>query len=112
MDSLKILSANLNRSAKALTENEGTAGLLLKDKQLYEKINTATDNLNALIKDIQEKSPKIHQIQHILGKVMNKPLYCLIILFVLCSSGFAYSFGQNKINIAPQDFSYHSNNAF
>ena len=36
---------------------------------------------------------------------MNKPLYCLIILFVLCSSGFAYSFGQNKINIAPQDFS-------
>jgi len=58
LDSLKILSANLNRSAKALTENEGTAGLLLKDKQLYEKINTATDNLNALIKDIQENPKK------------------------------------------------------
>jgi len=58
LDSLKILSANLNRSAKALTENEGTAGLLLKDKQLYEKINTATDNLNALIKDIQENPQK------------------------------------------------------
>jgi phospholipid/cholesterol/gamma-HCH transport system substrate-binding protein len=58
LDSLKILSANLNRSAKALTENEGTAGLFLNDKQLYEKINTATDNLNALIKDIQENPKK------------------------------------------------------
>ncbi|MDD3606795.1 MAG: hypothetical protein PHE75_06515, partial [Candidatus Cloacimonas acidaminovorans] len=36
---------------------------------------------------------------------MNKQLYCLIILFVLCSSVFAYSFGQNKVNFAPQDFS-------
>ncbi len=58
LDSLKILSANLNRSAKTLTENEGTAGLLLNDKQLYEKITTATDNLNALIKDIKENPKK------------------------------------------------------
>jgi len=58
LDSLKILSANLNRSAKALTENEGTAGLLLNDKQLYEKITNATDNLNALIKDIKENPKK------------------------------------------------------
>ena len=58
LDSLRILANNLNRSAKTLTESESTAGLLLNDKQLYEKINAATDNLNALLKDIQENPQK------------------------------------------------------
>jgi len=58
LDSLRILANNLNRSAKILTESESTAGLLLNDKQLYEKINAATDNLNALLKDIQENPQK------------------------------------------------------
>jgi len=30
----------------------------LNDKQLYEKITTSTDNLNALIKDIKENPKK------------------------------------------------------
>jgi len=58
LDSLRILANNLNRSAKTLTESESTAGLLLNDKQLYEKIDAATDNLNALLKDIQQNPRK------------------------------------------------------
>lgn len=58
LDSLSILSANLNITAQALKSKEGTAGLLLNDKQLYEKITTSTDNLNALIKDIKENPKK------------------------------------------------------
>jgi len=36
---------------------------------------------------------------------MNKPFCCLFLLLVLCSSVFAYSFGQNKVNATPQEFS-------
>jgi len=58
LDSLSILSANLNITAQALKTKEGTAGLLLNDNQLYEKITTSTDNLNALVKDIKENPKK------------------------------------------------------
>ena len=36
-----------------LNSNEGTAGLLLNDTELYNQINTLTENLSSLITDIQ-----------------------------------------------------------
>ena len=40
-----------------LNDGEGTAGQLLKDKQLYENMNGAVDDLRALIAEIK-KDPK------------------------------------------------------
>ena len=36
---------------------------------------------------------------------MKKPIYCLIVLCLFSGACFAYSFGQNKVNYAPQEFS-------
>ena len=36
---------------------------------------------------------------------MKKPLSCLIVLCLFYGACFAYSFGQNKVNYAPQEFS-------
>jgi phospholipid/cholesterol/gamma-HCH transport system substrate-binding protein len=40
-----------------LNSGEGTAGLLLKDKQLYENMNRVTTEISALIAEIT-KNPK------------------------------------------------------
>lgn len=37
---------------------------------------------------------------------MDKKLCCLLLLLILGSFAFAYSFGQNKVNAVPQDFAY------
>ncbi|MEN6445976.1 MAG: MlaD family protein [Candidatus Cloacimonas sp.] len=63
LDSLSVLSANLNVTAQTLKSKEGTVGLLLNDKQLYNKINGATENLNALIQDIKDNPQKYIKIR-------------------------------------------------
>ncbi len=58
LDSLQTLSANLQTTAKALNSGEGTAGKLLTDKQLYDRLSASVDNLDALLKDIKANPKK------------------------------------------------------
>lgn len=58
LDSLQYLSANLNQTAHALNSDSGTAGMLLSDKQLYERLNSSVENLELLIKDIKANPKK------------------------------------------------------
>jgi hypothetical protein len=51
------LTTQFDQLATKLNAGEGTAGQLLKDKQLYENMNGAVGDLRALIKAI-EKDPK------------------------------------------------------
>jgi phospholipid/cholesterol/gamma-HCH transport system substrate-binding protein len=57
LDSLRALSTNLNRQAQALSEGSGSAGKLLSEDELYEKLLESIKNLDALIGDIK-KNPR------------------------------------------------------
>ncbi len=58
LDSLQVLSSTLINTASALNSGEGTAGKLLNDKQLYDKLSTSVENLDALVKDIKANPKK------------------------------------------------------
>ena len=58
LDSLQVLSASLNKTALSLNSGEGTAGKLLNDKQLYDKLTTTVESLETLIRDIKANPKK------------------------------------------------------
>lgn len=58
LDSLQIVVSSLNNTAAALNGNEGTAGKLINDKQLYDKLTTSVENLDSLIQDIKTNPRK------------------------------------------------------
>lgn len=58
LDSLSVLSARLNHSAGALVSGQGSAGKLLTEDDLYEKLLNSIDKLDALIGDIKANPRK------------------------------------------------------
>ena len=54
---LNALSGRIDKLFEGLQGGEGTAGQLLRDRQLYENMNAAASELRALIGDIR-KDPK------------------------------------------------------
>lgn len=58
LDSLQTLSGNLNKTAEALHNGDGTAAKLLNNDELYTKLNTSLENLDTLIKDIKAHPKK------------------------------------------------------
>ena len=50
---LNSVSDRFDRTGGRLNEGEGTAGQLLKDKQLYENMNGAVTDLRALMAEIK-----------------------------------------------------------
>ena len=54
---LNSMSGRLDELMLRLNEGEGTAGQLLKDKQLYENMNKVTTEISALIAEIK-KDPR------------------------------------------------------
>lgn len=58
LDSLQTLSANLNRSAVMIAEGSGSAGKILNEDDLYQKLMISIDNLDALIADIKANPRK------------------------------------------------------
>jgi len=51
---LDSLSRNLGSLAASLNRGEGTLGMLLKERDLHDEVETTIKNLDALIKDIKE----------------------------------------------------------
>lgn len=62
LDSLKLLSGNLVKSAEALNSGAGTASKLLQDDELYERMVNSLENLELLIKDIKANPKKYVKI--------------------------------------------------
>jgi len=58
LDSLQVLTAKLSNTAGALNTEEGTAGKLINDKELFDKLSSSVDNLDALLKDIKANPKK------------------------------------------------------
>ncbi|PKN72376.1 MAG: hypothetical protein CVU50_07325 [Candidatus Cloacimonetes bacterium HGW-Cloacimonetes-3] len=58
LDSLQTLSGNLNKTAEALHNGDGTAAKLLNNDELYTRLNTSLENLDTLIKDIKAHPKK------------------------------------------------------
>lgn len=58
LDSLQILSSALQNTAKALNSGQGTAGKLITDQQLYDRLSTSVENLDALVQDIKANPKK------------------------------------------------------
>lgn len=58
LDSLSVLSAKLNNSANALATGQGSAGKLLTEDDLYEKLLNSIDKIDALIADIKANPRK------------------------------------------------------
>jgi phospholipid/cholesterol/gamma-HCH transport system substrate-binding protein len=54
---LKSLTDRLDLLAKRLNDGEGSLGQLLKDRQLYENMNGAVNDVRSLIVEIK-KDPK------------------------------------------------------
>jgi phospholipid/cholesterol/gamma-HCH transport system substrate-binding protein len=54
---LSSVTERLDLLVNRLNEGEGTAGQLLKDKQLYENMNKVTTEMSALLAEIT-KNPK------------------------------------------------------
>jgi len=57
MDKLSEISENLKITSNKLKSDDNTYGKLLKDKELYDHLNSAVTNLDSLIIDIK-KNPK------------------------------------------------------
>ena len=55
------MTERLDELVTKLNDGEGTAGQLLKDKQLYENMNGAVNDLRALLADDPEGSEEIPQ---------------------------------------------------
>lgn len=58
LDSLSVLSAKLNHSAEALASGQGSAGKLLTEDDLYDKLLNSIDKIDALIADIKANPRK------------------------------------------------------
>lgn len=58
LDSLQVLSGNLSKTAQQLQSGDGTAAKLLNDDELYTKLGSSLENLDALIQDIKAHPKK------------------------------------------------------
>lgn len=58
LDSLSVLSGKLNLSAEALAHSEGTAGKILHEDELYERVLQSIERLDLLIADIKANPRK------------------------------------------------------
>ena len=47
------LVKNLNKVSKNLNNSNGTMGMLIQDKSIYENLEKATNELNILIEDVK-----------------------------------------------------------
>lgn len=52
-NNLNELVKNLNKVSKNLNNSNGTMGMLIKDKSIYENLEKATNELNILIEDVK-----------------------------------------------------------
>ncbi len=57
MEHLNATLANLHEITESITNKEGTVGLLLNDKELYNRLNTAVTSADSLLKDLKN-NPK------------------------------------------------------
>jgi phospholipid/cholesterol/gamma-HCH transport system substrate-binding protein len=55
---LVATTASLKSASKALEDRQGTLGALLYERELYNNLTVATQNLNALIEDIKKHPQK------------------------------------------------------
>ena len=53
LDSLNIAVDNFKKGSEKINSKDGTAGLLLNDKQLYNSLASAANKMNILIDDIR-----------------------------------------------------------
>ncbi len=58
MDNIEKITYNLNKILSGLKRGKGTAGKLLTNDELYDKINSTVTNLNSLIDDIKKHPGK------------------------------------------------------
>ena len=58
IDNIERATGDLKTAAAGLNSGKGTAGKLLTDDELYNKINKTIENLNSLINDIKEHPAK------------------------------------------------------
>jgi phospholipid/cholesterol/gamma-HCH transport system substrate-binding protein len=61
--SLDSLSRSLRSVAESVDKGEGTLGLLVKEKDLHQEIETAVKNLDLLIKDIREHPERYIKVE-------------------------------------------------
>jgi phospholipid/cholesterol/gamma-HCH transport system substrate-binding protein len=57
-DRLNSMSDRFDKVAASLQQREGTIGLLLNDKQMYEKINATVDEVRGLVAAIKADPKK------------------------------------------------------
>ncbi len=67
INNLNASLAELNQILKKINQGEGSAGLLVNDKQLYQKLTSATDNLDKLLADLKA-NPKRYVHFSLFGK--------------------------------------------
>ncbi len=67
IDKLSITADKLNGVISGVQNGEGSLGKLTKDEQLYNNLNTASDNLNKLIEDLKA-NPKRYLNFSVFGK--------------------------------------------
>lgn len=67
IDKLSITADKLNGVISGIQNGEGSLGKLTKDEQLYNNLNTASDNLNKLIEDLKA-NPKRYLNFSVFGK--------------------------------------------
>lgn len=67
IDKLSTTSEKLNDVISGIQNGEGSLGKLTKDEQLYNNLNTASDNLNKLIEDLKA-NPKRYLNFSVFGK--------------------------------------------
>ncbi len=58
IDNTEKITSDLNKILSGIESGKGTAGKLLTNDELYNKINNTVTNLNSLIKDIKEHPDK------------------------------------------------------
>ncbi len=67
IEKLSVTSDKLNSVISGVQNGEGSLGKLTKDEQLYNNLNTASDNLNKLIQDLKT-NPKRYLNFSVFGK--------------------------------------------
>ncbi|MBU4539004.1 MAG: MlaD family protein [Weeksellaceae bacterium] len=67
IDKLSVTSDKLNGVISGIQNGEGSLGKLAKDEQLYNNLNTASDNLNKLLEDMKA-NPKRYINFSVFGK--------------------------------------------
>ena len=67
IDSVQVSITNLNRLTTNLNNPNGTIGLLLNDRQLYDNLNATAGSANQLLLDLKER-PKRYVHFSIFGR--------------------------------------------